>query len=665
MYREFIWASLMKLWLLFKVHRRLVAVVALVTFILFVAVGLLSPRVYESDASVYVHRGGLEAASQDKTPIMGGNVLTDHVKIIQSDLVMGKVVNALKKKLPKGPTLTKEQLAHRLRVVSAKNSKVIELSFQGNSPKYPATVLKEVIHGYGDTLHAMAESSKTQSRKSMKEHLTDIRRHKTALATKLSQLQADVGTIDTAKKNEEMLKISSSYRTRLGELDAEIIATRDEIAHLSKSLKLSEADIKGLSRVSEDSQIQHWKKQLGELKAQLNGLQARYTNSFSDVTEKIRERDALSSMIQKRIKILYGKVLTSHPESYSSVEQKLANRFLEQQAVLIGLEGQKGHYTALLNGLNGEFTSLAEKQQAIQAVEFDLKNLKSEEGKILNELQTDAINQSKLISMDKFSLLSPPRISNPDDYVFPLHMGQMLAAGVLASFVVGLFAVFLAEYTKPAVLDIATLPVLAEVKKLAGRGIPMNNLKRVYQSLALLLNRQTISSVGIFHICGAKPSERDPLKQLPFKECSYSPGVFAQQLATMFCERGVKVLLVDCSGTIMDEADAGSMKQQWGDYALYQYEGMDDLDILTPISGKNTFFDPILLKRVPNPEQYQLTLVNATLSDDVLDNHLIREAVDGLIFGISKTTTTPELLRQFQELANHKTTPVFGSILFP
>jgi hypothetical protein len=92
---------------------------------------------------------------------------------------------------------------------------------------------------------------------------------------------------------------------------------------------------------------------------------------------------------------------------------------------------------------------------------------------------------------------------------------------------------------------------------------------------------------------------------------------------------------------------------------------MDDLDILTPVSGKNTFFDPILLQRVPNPEQYQLMLVNASLSDDVLDNHLIREAVDGLIFGISKTTTTPALLRQYQELANHKTTPVFGSIIFP
>jgi uncharacterized protein involved in exopolysaccharide biosynthesis len=532
----------MKLWMLFQVHRRLAAAVALATLVLFVAVGLLCPRVYQSDASLYVHRKGLEAASQDEQLSLGGNALTDHVKIIQSDMVLAKVANALKKKFPNEPALSKTQLANRLRVVSAKNSKVIDLSFQGGAPEYPSEALKQVINGYEETLRDMAESSKTQSLQSLKARLAEVRQDKETLATQLAQLQADVGTIDTVKKNEEMLKVSSAYRTRLGELDAEIISAKDEIAHLSASLKLTEDDIKGLSRISEDSQIQGWQKQLGELKAQLNGLQARYTNRFSDVTEKVRERDALENMIQDRIKGLYGKVLKSRPPVYSSVEQGLANRFLEQQTVLIGLQGQKEHYGALINGLSGEFTSLAEKQQAIQAVQFDLKNLEDEEGKITQELQDDAITQSKLLSMDKFSVISAPKTPGVDDYIFPLRLPEMLASGLMASLVVALFAVFLAEYTKPAVLDIATLPVLAEVEKLAGRGVSMTTLKRVYQSLALLLNRQTIHSVGIFHMCGARPPSNERALQLPFKECTYSPGVFAQQLATMFCDRGVKVL---------------------------------------------------------------------------------------------------------------------------
>jgi len=650
----------MKIIQIIKAHSILGVYVVITTLTIFMLVGFFVPKVYEVNTSILVHQD-LDSLINGDEGVNSGS-LVDYVKIIKSDLVLNDVVRNLKKTFPE-ISLGKTELSKRLRIISAKNTKIIDLKFQSENPDYAVKMLEFTLKSYDKAIRLILKNSKYHSLSLLEERLENIQSQRNQIDNQLAQLESTIGTIDTDKKNEELLKLSSIYQTRLGEINADLGATKQEVRHIEENLKLSKEELQIFGRIKNDSKIQHWLELLGKQQAELTQLSAKFTENHPDVKEKNREVESTHKLISKHVKDLYGKVNVEKMLPLSSFEEKLGQDLIESHIKLKSLQEEKPLYQNLLSNLDHDIAYLAEKKQGIDHLKIQSSQLRTEEDKLVSTINDYSINQTISKNVRRFSIVNPPVKPEQNDHIFPLPFSQLLFSGTLVSFLLSLFSIGIAEYINPVAVDLVSLPVLSKLIA-NGRSITFETLKSGYQALSLMINRKNIKSLALIHLCSTKSFYHSNRIMGEAGYCQYSPGILARQFSAMFMERGSKVVLVDCSGTILEEeSNAVQHIVNVGDYRLYEYAGMDDLKILSPVPGSSTFFDPMLLKQIQKVINYDLVIVNATLSDDALNNQLIGESVDGVILTIQENTNSQKLIQEFQSLNKKRNIQFIGSFL--
>ncbi|MGE0201227.1 MAG: hypothetical protein AB7P76_09685 [Candidatus Melainabacteria bacterium] len=650
-----------KLITLLRIHRLTFMVVFLVCSITIYSVGFLAPPVYEMETSVLVHKKIPNGESKIDLPDFAGPNLTDHVKIMRSDMVLDYLAHRLKKKFP-NRDISRAALSSRLRIVSTKNTKVIEITYQDSDRKFGVEVLKGLLDGYEIALKKIAEETKERTYSFFTQRKKQVQNERHRIEGELEVLQSESGTVDINIKNAEMLKVQSSYLETLSNLNSQIKSSRNEIRKLEDTLKLTPEQIQALTRIKEDPQIKSWQEQLGSLQAQMNELKSIYTDRYSAVQEKKRAIDKTEELLEARIREIYQGPLSKKNLYFSNIDQSLGITYLVENVKLIGLEGQRDHYDHLLEALKKDFELLAMQNRKVENLKFKQESLKKEEENLLQRLQDDEIDQAIFDTLGSFSIITEPTMPNVNAYVFPLKPVYTLISGVLVSLLLAMFAVAVVEFLNPRIINLDSLPVLAEINRF-GNAVDERELQTVYQNLSLLINRQNLKSLSVIHLCNSGGAVRGS-SQVPMSNCPYSSSVFIRQLAVMFSERGLKVLLVDCNDCY--ESDVASRESIFKvvDYTLYSYSGMDNLHILSPTKSKGMFFDPNMLSMLPDKDTYNLVLFNVSLGDTSAVGTLLCEVAEGTLVGISRSTTPSKTLRQFQQMADEHSINLVGSILF-
>jgi uncharacterized protein involved in exopolysaccharide biosynthesis len=661
-----------------KVHQKLAFGVFLSSLLLLLAMAFLTPKIYETRSAIYIQKkiaNSVGATSDPGLSAIQEVDLTDHTKIIKSNVVLEYVATSLREKFPKHTPLSRKKLATRLRVVSAKNTKVIELSIQDNDPLYAVTALSYFLEGYEKALKQIAKDTKSKSLDFLRERLIETQKKRHEAELQLEQLQLASGTIDIDNKNTELLSTSSSYSQALAELDAKIASSQQEITHLQEILDLSPNEIKVLSRIKEDPGIQALQQQLGREQSALADLSSSYTDKYGAVIDKKRSIQQIEKTIEQRITSIYSGPLKKSNLFYSEMDKSLGQKFLEENINYLGLLGQKRHYEKLITSLNPEFGKLATNKREVLSLQFTLDSLKEEERKLTAILQDGSIEQDIFDKLGSFTVITPPTTPKKGDYVFPLQPKEALMGGLFVSVLLSVFSVGMLEHMNPRIINLSNFPVIAEIGGGEGRGLSEWEVRNTYQSLALLLSKFKYKTITLLHLCGTSDMElnnhlngdNDRAFHLPILKCPYSPGMFARQLAVMFSERGVKTLLLDYSQAYCDEDDSRSREciTQLREHTLYQYAGTENLHILRPTQDVLSIFDAFVLKQLPDYESYELVLINTALSENRLMINMVCEISEATVFCISQSRTSAAVLNQFQHTAQNQETVILGSLLFP
>ena len=643
--------------------------VFLTSLVLFMGVGFLSPRVYSVKSSIYIHKKIPDVNSEMNLPEFKIPNLTDHVRIMKSDMVLEPVARELHKNHPGYGISTASQLSERLRVVSSLNTKIIDINLQHNNPKAGAKILQSVLDQYEI---ALKDIGKETSLNFLNKRLATVQTEREELESQLEVLHTKTGTTDVRSKNNTLLAMDTSYQQRLSELNGKVASARRSVKELEKTLGMKPEDVKVFARINQDPQIKIWQNDLGRLKAELSDLRSVYTDKYSAVQEKNRAIMQVENLIENKVQEIVGKPLgkgsaTQDKLTYSEIDQVLGRDLLNQNVMLIGLTGEQAYYRNLTKNLQGEFNELASSSRKIEDIAFRIATLKAEESKILDRLQDGSIEQVIVENLGSFTVISKPEAPAAEDYIFPMKPGFTIVGGLIVSLLFTLFAVVLSEYVSPRVVSLNDMPVLAKIATV-GKRLSNAELKKVYQSVALAVNQFGYKAVTLLHLCGASDNGARPHPckghDLSYMACPYSTGVFARQLATMFSERNMKTLLVDCSEFFEQDEEAREVIEQLPDHVLYKYTGMDNLHILSPRGRQIVFFDPYTLKSLPEYASYNLVLLNTSLSESNAITTMVCDAADVTVACVSQSTTPTATVKSFQNIVKSDGINVLGTILF-
>ncbi len=681
------------IFLVLKRHRWLATAVFCFSFLIVMLVHFLSAPVYEVKSSVYIQRkipNQYQAYEYDDT--------LDHIRILKSNLVIDKVVSRLKKEFPSRKDLTQSLLLKRLRADSNVSTelnqvtKVVDLYFQDTSAHFAKKVLDHTLKSYEEALEYIAQETRLKGIGFLKARLAEVQKNRQQLAENLKQVETSSGTTDINLKNSELFKLKSSFTQLLGTTSAEIQATEKQITHLEKILGLTPLQVQRLVSIKSDPKLEIWQKQLAIEKGELAKLKSAFTDTYPMVLEKEDVVYRLERLISQRIQTSYSQnihpaSLVGEDKAFSDLDVTFGKQLIELTTQRAALLQQQSYYESYLSQLDGGFKEVAFEKKDMDDLQLALDALKSEEEKLQNKIQETIMEQASLLNLGAFVVLSPPVEPQKGDAVFPISLKTTLLLGGIASFVLALSSVVIAEFLDPRI------PLLERPGIALGRfsGRSHRTTEKLYEELTLLCqsmslqirkrNLQTLFFISLFAGEDAQcalPIYAEASSKKP--EAFWHAGNIAGVLAGLYAFKHpeLKILYFTQRSAELDGAllfnpfRNKTLVLKLGRLELYRSCNQDNLYLLLSETLDEGTLDPYFLKSLREQQGFQVIFLHQLMpakdgdhQSVLLQNRatLIQDIADGVILGLSKSGSDVRQLHFLESSIQPE--QILGNIVFP
>ena len=625
-------------------------------FVLLMAVWFLLPRVYIAEASFYLQRELPGEASHEEGHF---SPMRDHLRILESELVMERVVERMAHLFPNHEPIDVETLKDELHAdttISTSNAtlqtRIIDISFRDEEPEYAARLLDEVIQAYEAAIVHIAKETHLTGLGLLKDRLAELMQHRHALGEELKVAYSQAGTIDVDIANGEYAHAASQIAQFLGSKEAALDATRQKVSEVESILGVSADEARSLANIREDATLDMWERHLANLETELSGLKGKYTDEHPEVQSRVSAIARVHRQIKERMELLYNESLSRHPQSFSKVDQELTRRLLDLTFEMKGLERERDQYAKSLADMESKTTKLGEQKSHIADLEFQQEALRKDELELRKHLQETDLIAKEMVEQPSTVVISPPTAT--DEPVFPLSLGK---AVVLYAAVSGLLALLVAVvilFAQPVKhLQEMGVPILATIGKTTQN--LYDEVLKAYQNLASLNSELTYQTIMVMDLL-------DPMDEADPRRLQFMPI-----LGMYFARRQIQTLLVDCSGLPWQTDDIELLDASLERVAslqecdLFRFTQFPSLHLLKPVNGSTRFYDPYLLHSVPDLERFELVLIHRPpLQPNETEANLTQTA-DALVIN---TTHHPMALKRVGRLLKLKGLPLLGAMLF-
>jgi uncharacterized protein involved in exopolysaccharide biosynthesis len=686
------------IFLVLKRHRWLATAVFCFSYLVVMLIHCLSAPVYEVNSSVYIQRkipNQFQAYEYDDT--------LDHIRILKSNLVIDKVVSRLRKEFPNRKDVGEALLLKRLRADSNVSTelnqvtKVIDLYFQDTSAHFAKKVLDHTLKSYEEALAYIAQETRLKGIDFLKVRLAEVQRNRQRLAENLKQVEASSGTTDIDLKNSELVKLKSNFTQLLGTTSAEILATEKQIKHLEKILGLSPLQVQRLVGIKSDPKLEIWQKQLALEKGELAKLKSAFTDSYPVVLEKEDVIHRLERLISQRIQSSYKQsihpaALGGEDKAFSDLDVTFGKQLIELTTQRAALLQQKSYYESFLSQLNKGFKAVAFEKKDMDDLRLALNALKSEEEKLQDKIQETILEQANLLNLGAFVVLTPPVEPQQGEAVFPISLKTTVLLGGIASLVLALSSVAIAEFLDPRI-PLVERPGLP-LGYFSGR-LPRTTeklyeeLSALCQGIALQIRKrglQTLCFISLFDHSDSRcalPIYADGSSKKP--ETFWHPGNLASVLSGLYAFKHPELKILyftqrsaPLDGFILFNPFRNKLLVlKLGRLELYRSCTQENLYLLLADTLDEDILDPCFLNNLQEQQGFHMIFVHQWMSapgdNQASANHqgiarqnrvaLIEDIADGVIVGFSKSASD---VRELQFLASSiQPEQLIGNIVFP
>lgn len=447
-----------------------------------------APRRYRSEGKLFV-RLGRENATLDPTATLGqspivaipqsrDNEINSVVEMLQSRVFLEKVVDALGASKVADTEDRERAVAHvgkRLKVEAAKKSSVIEITYQGSSPKLCQQVVRQLTTSY---LEEHARLNRPQGSCEFFREQTD------RLRTDLAHREGELRDL----KNATGL---ASPAVRRQQIVSRIARIEDELLHVETARSVAEAkvaDLRNKLASLPTTQVTNETSGFGNegtdrMRDQFYALQVREKEAQSRYTEdhpKMRQiRDQISAartVLEREEK--NRKQVTQEPNRLS---QQAQAALLVEEPMLASLQAQSAELKSQFAAVRLELTRLNEDELRIAAVQRDVDLLENDYRKYAANLEQARIDQRlENQRMSNISVVQPA--SYEAKPIYPRKAISLLLGFLTAGF--GAVAtVLLCDQLDPSLRNAAAiekslqLPTLATIPRLKRRDLTVTGTR--------------------------------------------------------------------------------------------------------------------------------------------------------------------------------------------
>lgn len=443
--------TLSQLLLVLRARHKLILGILAATVGVVLLLSLILPKSYKATATLVLNYTGIDPVTGIAYPgQMMPSYLQTQVNIIKSRSAAIKVVKELK--LAERPDLREkfesategrgniddwigERLLKKLEVVPARDSNVVDLSYQARSPEEAAAVANAFAAAYQETSLQLKVAPARGAASYLNDQAKSLRESLEAAQKRLSAFQQEHG-LSSADGRFDVESL------RLTELSAQLVTVQGQLTDARSRQRNSKADNTASPDVLASPLIQNLRSQVAQAEARFAQTEARFTADHPSYLQARAELDRLRAALERNVN-----AATSGVASSASILQ-------EREA-------------ALRNAVNEQKTKVLQLNQARDQLSLLAKEVESAQSAYDNA--TKRVNQTHLegrFNQPDATVLNaaqPPfKASFPN---LPINIGLALLAGLLLGLGAGLMAEMRDRRVRTAadLAEAMQLPVLGSI----------------------------------------------------------------------------------------------------------------------------------------------------------------------------------------------------------
>ena len=358
----------------------------ILSFVLFAVVATvlissgLTP-IYESTASIDVDRQAPAAVVGQDAARMAPNdadqFLATQVKIIQSDSVLRPVVlrykipvteiTPLDRELPTTRAQNAPITLKRLKVSRPANTYLLLISYRSANPELASAVANAIAQSYIEHTYDIRFRATAGLSAFMEKQMEELKAKMERSSAALAQFERDLSVINPEEKTSILSSRLLQLNTELTNAQAERV--RKQAANNSVkggSLEAAQASSQGEQLRKLTERLDEAREKFAVVAAQYGSNHPEYVKAHSELSELVRQFEALKNNIGQRVAVEYHEAVNREEMIKSAVAEtkvefdRLNARSFEYRALKQEAESDKGLYEELVRkireaGINSSF----------------------------------------------------------------------------------------------------------------------------------------------------------------------------------------------------------------------------------------------------------------------------------------------------------------------
>lgn len=440
------------------------------------ATGLLTPVEYQSEAKLLFQDpgpevSGLAGVADNGTYAHASDPIENLLELIKTGSVLQSAIEAAKPVNPKTHSVfSVDQLRAGLATKQILGTDIVVLSFKSGDPHSARQVVQAVADAFIRDMVASSRRRATAIRQFIQQKLPTVERNLKQAERDLQNFQNASGSVEIAVETQTAVNNLSTLETRQRELRAMFDSEQSQLDGLRQRLggRTSAQAITRLA-VSEDPDIQAMRAQLATLDADIARQSGRLGPQHPIMQSLQRQREALESLIDGRIRRLGG---SSGEQSVKvdSVSQELTTTLAQLEVKHSGTGRELNNVTAAIGGYRQKLQVLPGRQVRYAQLTRKVQVNTNAFNLLANRLEEAKIAEAQ--GLANVQLVEPP--SEPGAPVWP-NFFVLAAAGTAAGIAAGVGSVALKEafsrkvLSGPEVQQLLQIPVLASLPLIEAR----------------------------------------------------------------------------------------------------------------------------------------------------------------------------------------------------
>lgn len=688
-------------------HRVYVISTFLVVFFGVAAWTFTQTSVYEAEGRLLFKRrdtaissitGGLRGPDTSQLGAVAfGNPLETQAEIIRSRPLAEAVIRRLNLRDPGsgGELLDPEDFLKTIKIETLRRTDLITLRYRDSDARRAAAVVNEVGRLYMErnVIENRAEASSTRT--FVESQLPVMEKQLRSAERQLRLFKEKYGTIALKEEEATAIRLLSEFRSQEASANVDLAEASSRVSSLARRVGMSEEDAIVATGLMKTDSISDLRKELLSAEAKLAVLRSQYQDSYPDVDQFIKRRDALRGLLQQEVAQLFrrqpiqlslvdttvdggdpgqGPQLKDNLPRIDQVRQDLVKVLIDakvsalaDQTKLDALRSVSGQYALRVAELPGLEEKQAQLERAVDAGReaYQLLQRKYYETRVL---EAQNIGNATLID---------PAVA-PIVPVWPRRT-LLLSIGIVAALILGVGVAFVREYfnesiqTSDDVRDVLGSSILGMVPAFK----PIEDDERIALSDPLSPVSESYRSIrtNLKFLGTDKPVKVVVLSSSGPRE---GKSTTAANLAIVSAQSGSRVLLIDAdlrkprqyriwkTASHRGLSDALAGGGHWSEY-LHQSE-LDSLSILpagthppNPVALLESAKMAILLDEAR--ALYDLVIIDAPPLTAATDATLLAALTDGLIFIVRPGIANKRLLAKLRDTLKNSRIKVLGQIV--